>query len=375
MVEDNPVYLQKEKDVNSFCVLNAADPVQYALWINTWIASGFCEVAAHPQYATLFSRECDYTYCVVMQCPTGLIMLPIILRPLYAEEWAGDDSPYYDIDTPYGFGGPYIKGDCNMTIFWEQFDQWARNNGVVSAFFRLSPFVADMKKFTGTVETVGGNVIRSLTEGKEDIWRDYNPKVRCNVRRAEREGLYVEIDRTGKRLDDFMNIYYGTMERRNALAQYYFKKDFFQSIVKNLVGNFVFFHAIHCGKVISTELVLVSQDNLYAFLGGTDAAAFGMHPNELIKHTIVTWGVDQGKKTYVLGGGYAGNDGILRYKKEFAPRGIVPFAIGKRIYNESIYQDLCEKRKRYEVENAQKWDEKVSYFPQYRAHSIKKVDI
>ena len=134
----------------------------------------------------------------------------------------------------------------------------------------------------------------------------------------------------------------------------------------------LFFHAIYCKKVISTELVLVSKERLYAFLGGTDQEAFGMHPNELIKNTVVAWGIDQGKTTYVLGGGYAGNDGILRYKKEFAPKGVVPFNIGKRIYDEDVYQHLCQKRKQYEAENNHVWDDHAAYFPLYRAHTLKK---
>ena len=100
-----------------------------------------------------------------------------------------------------------------------------------------------------------------------------------------------------------------------------------------------------------------------------------MHPNELIKDTVVTWGVAQGKKTYVLGGGYASNDGILRYKKEFAPRSVVPFEIGKRIYDEAIYQYLCEKRKQYEAEKHQVWDENTSYFPVYRAPFAPKTNL
>lgn len=358
--------------MSAFRVLNAANPSQYNLWLNALMLWGFCEVFTHPQYAILFSRACDVTYCVMMECPTGLILLPIIVRPLYVEGWAGEDNPYYDVITPYGFGGPYVKGDCDMVVFWEKFDQWARNNRVVSAFFRFSSFITDVKTFTGSIEVAGRNVIRSLTEGKEQIWQDYSPKVRCNVRRAEREGVYVEIDQTGARLADFIRIYYGTMQRRKALQQYYFTEEFFQTIIKNLAGQFVFFHAIHCRKVISTELVLVSEKHLYAFLGGTDKDAFGMHPNELIKHTVVAWGIDQGKKAYVLGGGYDGNDGILRYKKEFAPKGVVPFEIGKRIYDEDVYQYLCQKRKQYEAENDQAWDDNTSYFPLYRAPLIKK---
>ncbi len=357
--------------MNKFTVLNAANPIQYKRWRELWMSSWSSrEVFAHPDYTILLSRECDDKHCAVMECANGLILLPIILRPLGVEIWAVGD-PYYDVVTPYGFGGPYVNGDCDMAVFWRRFDQWCKENGVVSAFFRLPPFIADLQTFTGSIEVAGENVIRSLTEGKEYIWKDYSHKVRANVRRAEREGVHVEIDETGERLDDFISIYYGTMQRCNALEQYYFKEDFFKTIIEKMVGKFIFFHAIHRGKVVSTELVLISHEHLYSFLGGTDATAFGMHPNELIKYNIAVWGVDHGKKTYVLGGGYNGSDGILRYKKEFAPRSIISFKVARRIYDENIYWYLCKKRKQYEVDNAQVWDDNTSYFPLYRAHSIK----
>lgn len=356
--------------MNVFRVLNANNPVHYALWLKVWLSWSFGEVFAHPDYAMLFTRIGDYAQCAIMESVNGVVLLPIILRPLCIEEWAEKNNSYYDLATPYGFGGPYVKGECDMTLFWRKFDGWAQHTGIISAFFRLSPFVTVGESFTGHIEATGWNVIRSLQEGKENIWKNYNPKVRCNTRRAEREGVRVEIDEQGARLHDFMNIYYGTMQRRSALTQYYFSEDFFQSIVKKLQGQFIFFHGIHGEKVVSTELVLLSQDNLYAFLGGTDQGAFSIHPNELLKQRIITWGIEQGKKTYVLGGGYQGNDGILRYKKEFAPQGVVPFEVGKRIYDSQIYEMLCEQRKNYEVAKGQVWDAHSPYFPLYRANSI-----
>lgn len=359
--------------MNVFRVLNVKNPDHYAIWHNYWLVWSFCEVFAHPEYAILFSRTCDYTQCAVMECEMGLILLPMIMRPLCVEVWAEENNPYYDVVTPYGFGGPYVKGECDMVAFWEKFDEWARENRVVSAFFRLPPFMTDIKAFKGSIEVAGGNVIRSLTDTKEQIWKDYSPKVRCNTRRAEREGIWVEVDGTGARIDDFMSIYYGTMQRRNARDQYYFKEEFFRAIIEKLTGQFVFFHGVYCGQVISTELVLISQDNLYAFLGGTDQRFFGMHPNELLRHTIIMWGVDHGKKNYVLGGGYNQNDGILRYKKEFSPHGVITFEVGKCIYDEGIYQCLCERRKKYELARGGMWDENSLYFPLYRVASIQNI--
>jgi hypothetical protein len=42
----------------------------------------------------------------------------------------------------------------------------------------------------------------------------------------------------------------------------------------------------------------------------------------------------------VLGGGYGADDGIFRYKRSFAPRGLVPFFTGSRILEPELYDEL-----------------------------------
>src|ERR1035438_1807073 len=118
------------------------------------------------------------------------------------------------------------------------------------------------------------------------------------------------------------------MDRRNAGEAYYFPREYFERIHADLKGQFAYFHALIGGAVVSTELVLVSAQRVYSFLGGTDAAWFHVRPNDLLKVEIMNWARSAGKTEFVLGGGYARGDGIYRYKLSFAPSGSVPFSIG-----------------------------------------------
>ena len=60
----------------------------------------------------------------------------------------------------------------------------------------------------------------------------------------------------------------------------------------------------------------------------------------------------------MLGGGYESGDGIFRYKRSFAPHGLVPFFVGRRVLEPELYRDLTES-----VGSSRK----TGYFPLYRS--------
>lgn len=353
-------------EMSSFRVLDAAVREEYSIWLSSWTSWPAREVVAHPNYVQLFARSCDRTLCAAMDSDKGSVLFPFILRPLSAEPWYITEEEVYDLSTPYGYGGAFAWGHPSPDEFWLNFDEWARANRIVSSFARLSLFPQQLIPFAGDVEIRAGNVIRTLDLDAESMWRDYQYKVRKNVNKAVRSGLKVEIDFTGATIGDFLAVYYATMERRRAMGFYYFPESFFHRIVRGLPGQFAFFHTLHEEKVVSTELVLISVDNVYSFLGGTLAEAFDLRPNDLLKHSIIEWAREQGKKNFVLGGGYNGRDGIFRYKLSFAPTGEVPFKVGKRTYDPERYEALVRMRREWETSHGRAWEPYPGFFPAYR---------
>lgn len=350
-----------------FQVLDAALPEDRATWLKIWNLWPNRQVSAHPAYVQLFARPCDRPLCATMDVSEGQVLFPLILRPLSAEYWAGDDNSLWDLVTPYGYGGPFAWGNLDPACFWSNFDVWARKTSVTSLFVRLSLFPEQLIPFVGDIEVRANNIVRTLDLGPDAMWMDYEHKVRKNVKRAQRAGLEVTLDFLGERLDDFLEMYYLTMARRNALSSYYFPRKFFENVIRHLSGQFVFFHALHERKLVSTEMVLVSSEDVYSFLGGTLVEAFDLRPNDLLKHSIITWAREQGKKRFVLGGGYSDEDGIFRYKMSFAPNGVVPFKIGTLIYDPEPYERLVRMRREWEVRHNNEWKPRSGFFPVYRA--------
>jgi len=349
--------------------LDSAVPAERTDWIVCWQAWPGREVFAHPAYVRLFARPTDRSMCAAFSTDHGGALFPFLLRPLAIEPWAETDEASWDLVTPYGYGGAFAWNctEEESRTFWEQFQAWTEANGVVASFARLSLFAEQQLPFAGEVTVDRLNVVRGLELTPDELWHDFEHKVRKNVNCAKRSDLRVEIDPTGRRIEEFLNVYHSTMQRRGATDGYYFPREFFASVVRELPGQYVFLHVLQGPQVVSTELVLVSAEHLYSFLGGTLAESFAQRPNDLLKHEAILWGRAAGKRAYVLGGGYEGEDGIYRYKKSFAPNGSKPFCVARHVHDPAAYDRLVERRRHWEASRGQAWTPKAGYFPQYRA--------
>lgn len=271
-----------------------------------------------------------------------------------------ETNQYYDLISPYGYGG--FWGDISdYETLNKSYNKYCKENHYICEFVRFELCSEYRKHYDGEIETRAHNVVRSLDLPLDEMWMDFKQKVRKNVKRAKRNNLEILIENTDNHLQDFLNIYYETMDRSNAEQEYYFSPDFFR-IINNMHDNIMYFYVLWNGKIISSELVIYGAENCYSYLGGTCVEYFDLRPNDFLKFEIIKWAYNKGLKNFVLGGGYGSDDGIFQYKASLAPRGIVDFYIGSKVFLEDIYESLIAIR---EIDNP--LCRKSNYFPQYRA--------
>lgn len=292
----------------------------------------------------------------------------IALSGLYQDRLT--ENTRYDLSTPYGYGGFWVEGEDYEAVN-NAYNSYCMEQGYVSEFVRFHLFSGYHQYYDSFTETITHNIVRNLELPLDDIFMDFEHKVRKNIKRANSYGLDVEIDYSGKRLDDFLEIYYGTMNRSEAKDNFYFTKGFFEQLGR-MKDNLVYIHILYEGKVISTELVLYGTENCYSFLGGTNQDYFNMRPNDLLKYEIIKWAKEKGLKRFILGGGYGDDDGIYRYKKSLAPNGICDFYIGKKIFDRNKYNELLNMRL---VNQGTENDGAIpsnlkGFFPKYRDSSL-----
>lgn len=316
------------------------------------------------QYAKAFAENGEgYPLLIYFENDTSKAMNVVMKRDISLNEsFKGKLQPneWFDISTPYGYGGFLIEGEDYQTLD-EEYVRYCKENGFISEFIRFHLFSDYKEIFNGTVISYTNNVVRTLDLDIEDMVMDCEHKVRKNLKKANKAGLKIEIDYSGERMEEFLDIYYGTMDRNDAKSNFFFPESFFK-IINEMTNNFVYIHVIHEDKVISTELVIFGTENCYSFLGGTHSDFFDLRPNDFLKVEIIKWAKDKGLRRFILGGGYGQDDGIFRYKKSFSPNGIYKFYVGNRIFDEEKYSELVKIRS-----SNQYFDKDTNFFPKYRA--------
>lgn len=355
-------------------------------WIALWSASTERHPFAHPDVCSLLRPAQGRLMAVAMSSDGGHVLYPFFLREIgrissgATGVTGGPEAPLRDIVSPYGYGGPMHWGidDVETTAgkFWEMFDLWAKRNSVVSEFSRLSLFGESLLPYWGQTRKRQTNYVRDLSVTPENLAQQAAPKVRSNVRRALREGVTTVIDTDGEFVDDFVRIYTETMERRESTDWYRFERPFFEGIHAALPGQFAYVYAQIEGRLVSADLLLFGESTGYYFLGGTEAAAFGVRPNDLVKMESMKWLQAHGRRRYVLGGGVTADDSLERYKRGFAPHGQVDYLTGERVISPRNYDFLLAEHRRRFAASGLVFDDSGDFFPAYRrdAEVLEAVD-
>lgn len=263
---------------------------------------------------------------------------------------------YFDLITPYGYGG-FLGEIDDYNFLNAAYSKYCVDNKYICEFVRFELFSDYYQHYSGETESRTHNVVRSLDIPINAIWMDFKQKVRKNVKRANTYGLEIIIDTVGIYMDDFLRIYYGTMERSDAEDSFYFKKTFFEEMMS--MDNAVMFHVKFEERIISTELVLYGANNCYSYLGGTDSEYFYTRANDFLKYEIIKWAKEKGLQNFVLGGGYGSDDGIFQYKMNLAPHGIKDFYIGRKVFDQEKYDQLVDLRSEENLNE--------QFFPLYRS--------
>lgn len=277
-----------------------------------------------------------------------------------------ENRVFFDIVTPYGYGGPVIQETTDeeklLVGYFEAFSNYCQMNDIITEFIRFDLFENNQVRnhFYGEVSLIGNTIVRDLNLPIEE---DIRKKIFQNVRAAKEKGVKMSIDRTGGRIDDFLKMYYSTMDRNQADDYYYFKKSFFEQIHKTMENQFLYVFATLDKEVISAALILIGDERAFAFLGGTLKEYYKYHPEIFVELTIIQWLKDKGLTKYILGGGHKGEDGIYFHKKGFARNGDHPFYVGKKVHDPIIYKKLIDLHKTFND-----FDMETSFFPKYRAH-------
>jgi len=296
-----------------------------------------------PEYYELYEKNGDgKAQCFVFEKDDEIALYPFLINSVNSLGY-NLGKQYYDIQGAYGYNGVASSSDNKAFIeaFSSAFQEYSQETNIISEFTRFNPIIKN-HFFSRFLEIIydRDNVFVNLN--LDDFEKEsYKYSTQKNIKKAKRNLLScvafkgTEVNKST--LLDFIDIYYLTLDRNIAEKYYYFSLNFFESIFSNLAKNCTLYFVSYQGKYISTELVLHGKKIAYSFLGGTLSENFDLRPNDLLKDYIIKDLKYKELKIFCLGGG---SDGVLKYKMTFARNGVIPFYIGKKVYNQVIYDEV-----------------------------------
>jgi serine/alanine adding enzyme len=302
-------------------------------------------------------------------CELGSIKYQFIKREISIQV---DSKTYFDIVTPYGYGGPLIteyKTEHTAELvnqFEIEFKKYCGDNDIVSEFVRFHPIINNVKDFKElySAQYMRHTLGADLANYEDPVNEEFSKECRKKIKRLIRVGVTYKITSHPASIRGFKQIYYSTMDRNTADAYYYFGEDYFDKILKYFKDNVIVVEAIYEDKTIAEMLCFTYNDMIHVHLSGTLSEYINMSPAYILRYGLTIWGKEHGYKLIHFGGGKTNeaDDSLFKFKKKFAQNTEFDFYIGKKIRDYTIYNKLCDMKQ---------VSRDIDYFPAYRVQNNK----
>lgn len=277
-----------------------------------------------------------------------------------------EKNTYYDLITPYGYGGFLIEGEKNsknLKNLKSAYEEYCIDHNIVSEFIRFNPLTKNVEDSQNIYETVElGKTVTIDLDGKhsEELWNSLLGKNRNTIRKAKKNNVEIFWSNDRVLIDSFMPMYNHTMDKDNATNYYYFKKEFYDSLQENLKYNYLYFYAVYNNEIIAMAMIIFDNKKMHYHLSASKKEFQYLSATNLLLFEAAVWGINNGFKEFHLGGGLGSKeDSLYKFKSAFNKKSVTTFSIGKKIFQSEIYNEL----KDFNKSNGQR---KSLGFPIYR---------
>ena len=267
---------------------------------------------------------------------------------------------FFDFTSPYGYGGWLIEGVETKELF-KAYQEWCVENNIISEFIRFHPVIKNHQQCASFYAVIQlGEVVHMDLSSPEIIWNNITSKNRNVIRKAIKNDVKIYNGRYPEIFDAFRKIYNATMDKDNAKDYYYFEPEFYESILDDLPQNAQVFYAVQGSKIIAASIILAANGRMNYHLSGSLREYSSLAATNLLLYKVALWGCANGYRSLYLGGGVgSGEDSLFKFKRAFYKGELNHFFIGKRVYNQEKYCELCLMRKMEPNMDG--------FFPAYRA--------
>lgn len=275
-------------------------------------------------------------------------------------------NTFYDIATPYGYGGFLIEGNIkedSLQALNNEYSSLCNKEGIISEIVRFHPVLKNSEDVRGMykISNLGKTITLSLSS-LDEIWNNLNTNKKRWIKKAIKSEVEIYWGRSPELFSEFRGMYNKTMEKNNAKNYYNFNQDFYKSVLNDMPYNALIFYALFEEKKIAMVLATYGNGQIHHHLSASDLEFQHLGPTNLLMYEVACWGSINGFKTFHLGGGVGSKeDSLYEFKQGFNKNSDTTFSIGKKVFDEDKYEYLMEIRK-----GEYDFDESAVFFPRYR---------
>lgn len=153
-----------------------------------------------------------------------------------------------------------------------------------------------------------------LTSDATEVSRNFKSNIRRNIRKAEKEGVTVSLERSREAVAAFYKLHCGTRRHHGLPPQ---PRSFFGKIYEHVIAAGKGFVALaeYKGKPVAGAVYACFHDHAVYKYGASDRGLQHLRPNNLVMWEAIRWCCRNGVRTFGFGRTEPDNEGLLQFKR------------------------------------------------------------
>lgn len=314
------------------------------------------------EYVRLYETDTEKAVCCKANDGDQTMLFPFLSRT-----FGYQGQTLHDFETAYGYGGPiwHLADEKYKSAALQLMVDELKRQNYIAGFVRFHPLLANYGSFSvGRLIEDRKTVAIDLSIEENEIWmQEIHTKNRNVIKKGEKSGLTFLVDNDYKYLPEFIRLYDATMDKLDAADFYYFKKQYYSEFVNTLPNSFLGV-VLYEDRVVSAAIFMYEGEYGHYHLSGSDVTALKLSPNNFMLWQAALELKRRGVKVLHLGGGTtsAEDDSLFCFKSRFSKH-TYQFCLGKLIFNEHLYHDICSD---WEVKNPDKAEQYKHFLLKYK---------
>ena len=270
----------------------------------------------------------------------GEVAYPFIKRHINNSR----ENFYFDITTPFGYGGPVVKAKNDyvklVANFRGSFAAYCNKEKIIAEYIRFHPLKENALLFKEHLKLSA--LYETFTIKLKDYFASEATTQLSNGSFEKDSDLVIKKLGTVRHMFEFLVLYYSAARRREESDSYYFfTNDYFETLISSMGPNLHLFGAYHDNKLVSACYVLSMGDTIYFHLEGSLSDADNEKTMQLLLLKVAEWGEENYYAYFHLGGDFQGDVYSGKpVKKELANCKPEVFYIGQKVYDQEVYNQL-----------------------------------